>query len=45
MAAITIKKWANRKTEDKDLQELAIVLSAIMDYIDALDVRITALGG
>lgn len=45
MASITIDKWTNSNPSDKSLQELAIIISAIIDYINALDARITALGG
>lgn len=45
MSSITIDKWTNYDPRNKNLEELAIILSAIIDYINDLDERITALGG
>lgn len=44
MAAITVEKWKNKKPEEKNFEELAIMLSALIDYVNALDARLTAHG-
>ncbi len=44
MAAITISRWSNTDPNNKDMQELEIILSAIIDYLNKLDARLTAGG-
>lgn len=41
--ASEIPNWKN-KTSDPNFEELAIILQQIIDYLDALDARLTAGG-
>ena len=36
--------WKNKDSGDKNFEELAIILQQIIDYLDALDARLTAGG-
>lgn len=39
-----IEQWINRDFQNKDMEDLAIILNQIVLYLDALDARLTAGG-
>lgn len=42
--ASEIPIWKNKTVEDKNFEELAIILQQIIAYLDAIDARLTAGG-
>lgn len=42
--ASDIPNWKNKEPNDKNFEELAIILQQIIAYLDALDARLTAGG-
>lgn len=42
--ASEIPVWKNKEPNDKNFEELAIILQQIIAYLDALDARLTAGG-
>jgi hypothetical protein len=42
--ASEIPQWKNKEPNDKNFEELAIIIQQIIDYLDALDARLTAGG-
>ena len=39
-----IPNWKNKESENKNFEELSILIRQIIDYLDALDARLTAGG-
>jgi len=39
-----IPLWKNKEPQNKDLEELSIIIKQIIDYMDTLDARLTAGG-
>lgn len=42
--ASEIPAWKNKTPEEKNFEELAIIIQQIISYLDALDARLTAGG-